>query len=163
MKTPSILAALILSATAATAHEFTLGDLTINHATSFETPVTAKTGVGYLTITNAGTEADRLLGVKADFPRVMIHDTEEKDGVARMFHIDAIEIPAGETVTLEPGGMHVMFMGLDGDPLEVGEKIPATLIFESAGEIDVEFSVEARAKAAKKHDHSDHSGHGETN
>ncbi|WP_299500519.1 copper chaperone PCu(A)C [uncultured Roseobacter sp.] len=148
-------AALLSMSTAALAHEFKLGDLVINHPMTFNTAATAKTGGGYLEVTNTGDTADRLIGVKADFPKVELHTTEEKDGVARMMHVDAIEIPAGETVSLEPGGFHVMFMGLGGDPFEVGEKIPATLIFENAGEIDVMFNVEERTHEDK----TDHSGH----
>ncbi len=144
--------------TPATAHEFKIGDLTINHPMALETAKTAMAGAGYLSVTNTGDTTDRLMAVKADFPKVMLHTTEETDGIARMIHLEAIDIPAGETVTLAPGGMHVMFMGLGGDPFEVGETIPATLVFEIAGEIDVEFNVEARDGHGAGAD--DHSGHG---
>ena len=139
------------------AHEFTVGDLTIDHAMAFETAVSAKSGGGYLSITNNGTTGDRLIAVKAAFPRVMLHTTEEKDGIARMMHIEAVDIPAGQTVALAPGGMHVMFMGLNGDPFEVGEKVPATLVFEKSGEVDVEFSVKARTQGETST--TNHSGH----
>ena len=62
-------------------------------------------------------------------------------------------VPAGETVTLEPGGYHVMFVGLAGDPFEVGDAFPATLVFEKAGEIEVVFEVEKRNHTQ---DHSNH-------
>jgi hypothetical protein len=91
-----------------------------------------------------------LLAVRAGFPRVMMHDTETVDDIATMFHIDSLVIPAGETVTFAPGGKHVMFMGLDGDPFEEGETVPATLIFEKSGEIDIEFNVETMLDG---HDH----------
>lgn len=126
------------------AHEFTVGDLTVDHPMAFETAKTAMAGGGFLTVTNNGTEDDRLIAVRADFPKVELHTTEEQDGVAKMIHVDAVDIPAGETVALEPGGFHVMFMGLRGDPFEVGEEIPATLVFEKAGEVEVMFSVEER-------------------
>ncbi|MDP5359854.1 MAG: copper chaperone PCu(A)C, partial [Paracoccaceae bacterium] len=57
-------------------------------------------------------------------------------------------------VQLAPGGLHVMFMGLGGDPFEVGETFPATLVFEKAGEVEVVFYVEERTAEAM-----DHSGH----
>lgn len=153
MKLPLIVTIALCSSSLAAAHEFTLGDLEILHPMAFETPVTAKSGAGYLTVTNTGESDDSLVEVRADFPKVMLHLSEEKDGVATMTHVDKLDIPAGETVELAPGGYHVMFMGLGGDPLEVGEKIKATLVFEQAGEIDVEFNVEPRDGA------SDHSGH----
>lgn len=147
-----------------TAHEFTIGDLIIEHPMVFETPRSAMSGGGYLIVTNNGTSSDRLIDVRADFPRVKLHTTEETDGIARMMHVEAIEIPAGETVALEPGGFHVMFMGLNGDPFEVGEEIAATLIFERAGRVDVVFKVEARdGVTGGRMDHSGHDGHGMTN
>lgn len=152
------IAALSLFATTAIAHEYKIGDLVIDHPMAFETPMTAKSGGGYLTITNNGDQADRLIAVQADFPRVMLHTTEMKDDVARMMHIDAVEIPAGETVSLAPGGMHVMFMGLDGDPFVVGEEIPATLVFEQSGAIEIIFNVEERGGEAT--DHSMHQADG---
>lgn len=148
---------LALTAPAASAYEYKVGDLTIDHPYSFETAATAMAGAGYVTITNTGTEADRLIAVEADFPRVMIHTTTMEDGVASMSHVDGVDLPAGETITLAPGGYHVMFMGLDGDPFEEGEAVQATLVFEKAGTLEVSFDVEVRdADAMEKMDHSDH-------
>ena len=147
------------------ADEYTVGDLVIDHPVAFETAATANSGAGYLTVTNNGDTDDRMVLIEADFPRVMLHETEVKDDVARMIHLDAIDIPAGDTVVFQPGGRHVMFMGLNGDPFEVGEEINAKLVFENAGEIDVVFTVEARDQEAHDHssesdDHSAHEGHG---
>lgn len=135
-----------LFALPATAHEYQAGAITVDHPMAFETPKTARVGGGYLTITNSGETADRLVGISAEgFDEVSLHETTTDDmGVARMTHVEGVHLPAGETVTLEPGGLHVMFMGLDGDPFEEGEKIPATLIFEKAGRLDVTFNVESR-------------------
>ncbi|MEM7440644.1 MAG: copper chaperone PCu(A)C [Pseudomonadota bacterium] len=142
----------LLATSPALAHEYKVGDLTIDHPISFETPKNARAGGGYMMITNAGDAADKLVEVRADFPQVMIHlSTVDDQGVARMEHVMALDIPAGETVELKPGGYHVMFMGLNGDPLEEGETIPATLVFEKAGEIEVVFKVEKRKHGS--HDH----------
>lgn len=153
----SVLAVLSFS-TASMAHDYSAGDLDIQHPMAFETAPSVKAGGGYMTITNTGDDDDALIGVKADFPRVMIHQTVEEDGIAKMNHVDRIDIPAGEAVELTPGGFHVMFMGLDA-PLEAGAKIPATLIFENAGEVEVTFNVEPRGSEAKDHSGHDHSGH----
>lgn len=139
--------ALFCLAATARAHEFTSGALTIEHPMAYETAPSAMTGGGYLTIVNAGTDDDRLIEVRADFPKVEVHTTVEEDGVARMTHVDAVEVPAGGAVSFEPGGYHFMFMGLAGDPFEAGEKIPATLVFEKAGEVVIVFNVEARPGA----------------
>ena len=130
--------------TSALADDFKVGDLEIDHPLAFETPPMAMTGGGFMTITNTGDSADRLIAVRADFPRVEVHETVVTDGVGKMLPVDGIDIPAGDTVTLQPGGYHVMFIGLDGQQFVEGEKIPATLVFEQAGEVAVEFAVEKR-------------------
>ncbi|EDQ05633.1 hypothetical protein DSM14862_02618 [Sulfitobacter indolifex] len=153
----AVLAALL--ALPAAAHEYTAGDIVVDHPMAFETPKTARVGGGYLTITNGGDTADRLVSITAEgFDEVSIHETTTDDmGVARMSHVDGVELLAGETVTLVPGGLHIMFMGLDGDPFEVGEKIPATLTFEKAGTLDVTFNVESRrGHNADEMEHSNH-------
>ena len=150
-------AAVLFAATSANAHDYTLGDLQIGHPYTFETLSTARAGGGYLTITNNGDTDDRLIAVNADFPRVMLHTTEMQDGVARMVHLDdSVAIPAGATVTLQPGEIHVMFMGL-ASPFVAGDEFPATLVFEEAGEVAITFKVEVRT--ADGHDHSAHADH----
>jgi copper(I)-binding protein len=137
-------AAAVLLATAAGAHDYTLGKLAIEHPHAIETPASAKTGAGYLTISNSGDTGDRLIAVRTEFPRSEIHTVEtDAAGVSRMRPVEAVEIPAGGTVVLAPQGMHVMFMGLE-EPLVAGESIPATLEFETAGTVAVEFRVEPR-------------------
>jgi copper(I)-binding protein len=140
----------------AAAHEVTTESLVIDHPYTLETVATAMSGAGYMTITNTGSVPDRLLEVRADFPRVSLHGTQtDAQGVTRMVPVEGIAISPGATVTLAPGGMHVMFMGLDGDPFEEGERIPATLVFERAGEIAVEFWVEPRTGATTGHEGHD--------
>ena len=60
-----------------------------------------------------------------------------------MMPVEALEIAPGATVTLEPRGLHVMFMGLAA-PWKAGDEIPATLVFETAGAVPIVFKVEAR-------------------
>ena len=138
------------------ANEFTLGDLVVTQVTAKTTPATAMSGAGYLTITNTGETADRLIGVEAEFPRVMMHDTRVENDVATMFHVDAVPLAPGETVTFAPGGKHIMFMGLNGDPFEEGESIPARLIFEMAGTLDVTFSVQTLEAITGEAAHAGH-------
>jgi periplasmic copper chaperone A len=134
------------------AHEFAAGGLTIGHPYAFATAPGARAGAGYFSVTNAGAELDRLVAVKADFPRVELHETEvDAAGVARMAAVEAVEVPAGATVALEPRGVHVMFMGLTA-PLAPEGRIPAVLVFEKAGEIAVEFAVEPRGADDAGHD-----------
>ena len=142
--------ALTLIPTFGMAHDYKIGDLVIAHPFARVTAATAMTGAGYMTVTNTGETDDVLFEVRADFSRVMMHDTETVDDISRMIHLEILAIPAGETVTFAPGGKHVMFMGLQGDPFEEGETVLATLVFENAGEIEIEFNVE---KMTEGHGH----------
>ena len=68
-------------------------------------------------------------------------------GVAKMRQVTGLEIKPGETVELKPGGMHVMFMGLK-QPLKQGQKVKGTLVFEKAGTVAIEFTVQAAGAPA---------------
>lgn len=152
---PAVLLTLLALAAPAAAHEITAGEIQIIHPHLTATSPAAKSAAGYLAIVNEGAEAERLLAVRADFAEAQLHLSEVgADGVARMSPVEAVEIPAGETVVLEPGGLHLMFMGLAA-PLAEGQTRPATLVFEHAGELEVEFEVEAREGPGG----TDHSGH----
>jgi copper(I)-binding protein len=128
----------------ALAHEFKLGDLEIDHPWSRATPPGAQVAGGYLTVVNHGGQADRLLSVTSDISaRAEIHEMAVKDGVMTMRPVKGgVEIPAGGKVELKPGGYHLMLMGLK-QPAKKGDSFPATLTFEKAGSVTVEFQVEA--------------------
>ena len=79
---------------------------------------------------------------------VEIHSMSMKDGVMKMFPVDAVDVPAGKTVKLAPGGYHVMFMQLK-EPFKEGAKVPVTLVFEKAGSVDVVFTVNAMGAMPK--------------
>jgi copper(I)-binding protein len=68
--------------------------------------------------------------------------------VMKMRQVEAIEVPAGKSVELKPGGLHIMFIGLKA-PLKAGDKFPLKLKFEKAGEVTVQVNVEA---AGASHD-----------
>ncbi len=81
----------------------------------------------------------------------------EMDGdVMRMRKLEqGIALPAGKTVELKPGGLHVMFIGLKA-PLKEGDRFPLKLRFEKAGEVQVDVKIEAMgaaAPASKAHEH----------
>jgi periplasmic copper chaperone A len=103
-------------------------------------------GGGFLTLTSA--KGDRLVGGSTALAeRFELHTMAMKGDVMEMRQVDAIELPAGKPVKLEPGGLHVMFIGLK-QPLPLGSKVPVTLKFEKAGEVKVEFDVMSRPAAA---------------
>ena len=102
-------------------------------------------GGGFLKITSA--TADRLIAASAPVSRTVELHTMQMDGdVMRMREIPAIEIPAGQTVELKPGGLHVMFIGLT-QTLDSGASFPLTLRFEKAGEVKVDVKVRNQGPA----------------
>jgi len=137
------LAACLLWAGSALAIDYTLGPLVIGQPWAHATAATAPGGAAYLTIRNTGTTPDRLIAARsAASGLVQMHEMKMDGDVMRMRELDnGIEIPAGGTVTLAPGGLHLMMMGLK-EPMLKDSKVPMTLTFEKAGKIDVEFAVE---------------------
>ena len=134
---------LALAAAPALAQEFKAGDITIDKAWARATPKGADVGAGYLVVHNNGGTPDRLTGGSADFATVEIHEMKTQDGVMTMRQVaDGLSIPAHGAVRLAPGGYHMMFTHL-AKPLTKGEKVTATLTFEHAGPVAVEFPVEA--------------------
>lgn len=135
---------LSLAALAAAAQDATLGALTVSHAWSRATPPAARTGGGYLTIANAGGTDDRLTGLAVD-PSIAdaaeLHSMSMDNGVMRMRRVeDGLAVPAGKTVELSPGGLHIMLVGLKA-PLKDGTRVPLTLTFDSAGTVTVDLAV----------------------
>jgi copper(I)-binding protein len=144
----------------------------VSGAWSRNSPTMAETGAAYLTITSAAD--DRLVGASVDpsvagtveiHETVMAEDGMAEDGMAvdgmaedemaedemadmggemTMRPVDGIDLPAGEAVALEPGGLHIMLLDLAA-PLEVGQTYELTLTFEQAGEQTV--TVEVREDA----------------
>jgi copper(I)-binding protein len=131
------------SATAGVA-TFKLGDLTVTSPWTRATPGGAKIAGGYLKIFNNGTSVDRFVGGKSEATdHVEIHEMSMIDGVMKMRPLpNGLEIKPGETVELKPGSYHLMFMDLKR-PLKQGDTFKATLQFEKAGSLDLNFNVNA--------------------
>ena len=139
-----------LAAAPTRADDVKAGDLTIVQPWARATPKGAAVGAAYLTIKNDGATADKLTGGKADFGTLQVHEMSMTGGVMKMRELtDGLTIPAHGSVTLAPGGYHLMFVDLKS-PLVKGEPVKATLNFEHAGAVDVTFDVRAVGAAAPK-------------
>jgi len=111
----------------------------------------AKAGAAYMKIMNHSKKDDRLISVYSDIAKkTELHTHLKSDnGVMKMMHIDkGIEIGAMKEHALVRGGEHIMFMGLN-EPFENGKIIPVTLLFEKAGEVNIEVVVDQKRKEKK--------------
>jgi len=149
----------VLSPTAAHAHDYRVGPLRVDHPWATATPQGAQVGAGYMKITNESTQSDRLVAITSTVAgKVAVHASVREGHVIKMRPLDkGLEIKPGETVELRPEAMHIMFEGLRA-PLVAGTPVKATLVFEKAGSIDVDFATEplgtkAPAAPAQTHMH----------
>lgn len=144
-----ILAAAVIAALPASAATYRLGSLEV--ANPWSRPAAVKmNGAGFMTLTNRGKAADKLMAVESNVARkIELHRSSMTNGVASMQRQDGgIPAPAGQSVTLAPGGYHIMFIGLN-QAFKSGDKIPATLVFQSGTKMKVEFQVGMAAPAAE--------------
>ena len=124
----------VFSFSDAQAHEIKIGDLVIGHPWARQSPMGADVAAGFMTITNNGKEADRLVKATASVaPTVQLHEMKMEGDVMKMSEVPGgIVIPPGATVELKPMSLHIMFMDLKA-PIKEGE----------AGAVNVEYEVMA--------------------
>ena len=141
MKLPVVVLILIASL----AQSFATSPITIERPWARASAPGQTVGGGFMTILHQGATEDRLVSATTPIAReVQIHTMNMDGGVMRMRPVEGgLTIPAGGRVVLQPGGLHLMFMELSA-PLAAGSTFPVTLRFANAGDIKVEFNVEAR-------------------
>lgn len=142
---------------AAAAHDYTLGELRIEHPWARATPGRIKTAAVYLELWNDGATPDRLVRIETPVAAgATLHRTETTGGVARMSAVADFAVGPGDAAVLSPQtGHHIMFEGLK-QPLKQGERVPMTLTFEKAGAVTIEVAVEAAAARGSGHGHVHH-------
>lgn len=144
----------LLSGSPALAHGFKAGSIEIGHPWSRATPPGARTGAGYLTLSNAGSADDKLVSASSpSAEKVEVHEMSITDGVMNMRRVDGLAIPAGGSAALAPGGYHLMLMGIKA-PFKEGQMIPVTLTFEKAGSVEVQLQVDKMGATGPAHDHA---------
>jgi copper(I)-binding protein len=137
-------AALSLWGGAAAAETYTVGAIEIANPWARATPKSAPVGGAYMTITNKGAEADRLMGASTPLAsKAEVHQMTMDKGVMAMRPVQGgLEIKPGQTVVLKPESFHLMLTGLK-QPMTQGDHVKATLDFAKAGKLDLEFVVES--------------------
>jgi hypothetical protein len=125
-----------------TAQDYRVGDIVVADPWARAAPLAGRPGAAYMALTNTGTVDDRLIAAGADVAgTVELHSHTMTDGVMRMRRVEGgIPVPAGETVALAPGGLHVMLIDL-AQPLAVGDRFPLILTFAESGDVTVDVAV----------------------
>jgi periplasmic copper chaperone A len=128
----------------AEAADYDVGPIHITQPWARATPKGATSGAAYMTITNKGATPDRVSCVSSDASaQCQIHSMTMDGDVMKMRPVEGgLEIKPGETVTLQPTSFHVMLVDLK-QPLEQGKTIKATLKFDHAGTLDIEYPIAA--------------------
>ncbi|MBC2885770.1 copper chaperone PCu(A)C [Ochrobactrum sp. CM-21-5] len=129
-------------ATVASAAEVSIGDLKLSDSCIRAMLPGAQVAGGYLTITNTGQTADRLIAVSSERSgKAQIHEMAMDDDVMIMRELpEGLDIPAHESVKLAPGGYHLMLMDI-ADPLKEGQVSKVTLNFEKSGPVEIDVTV----------------------
>jgi periplasmic copper chaperone A len=124
------------------AETYTVGSIEIANPWARATPKGASVGGGYMTITNKGSEPDRLLGGSSPVAaKLEVHQMSMNNGTMTMRPVPGgLEIKPGQTVVFNPDSFHIMIMGLK-QPLSQGEHVKATLDFAKAWKVEIEYVV----------------------
>ena len=150
------LGAIVLSAMSGS----TFAELIVENAHIRESIPGAPNSAAFMILKNASEQDVVLTSVTSKLARATeLHNHINDEGVMRMREVPEIVVPAGQSVELKPGGLHVMFMGL-ANPLKQGEQGSFTLVDQSGQAYPVQAPVK-KIKMQMKHDHAhshDHKG-----
>ena len=143
MRVSTVAAALLgLLCVAPAAHEYTSKGVTVAHPWARATSGGAKVGAAYFEVRVDAGKGDRLIEASTPVAALAeVHEHSMEAGVARMRRVEVIAVPAGKPLVLGPGGYDVMLMGLK-EPLKEGDIFKLTVVFERAGAIEVDATVE---------------------
>jgi hypothetical protein len=134
----------------------TIGTIAIHDAWARASLGQTGTSAVYMTLEASGNRGDRLVAAASPVAAsAKLHTHLMEGGVAKMRPVAAIEITAGESIVLEPGGLHIMLIGL-GETLLEGNALPLSLTFEDSGTIELEVPIRGLGGGM---DHGGHGGH----
>ena len=151
------LLAILLATTVTSAQHYAAGNIDIQSPWSRELPPTSPNGAVYLTLTNHGTQPDKLLSASTDVAELVeIHSHILEDGMMKMRRVESVDLPPHKAVLFSPGGYHFMLIGLKR-PLEADDRFQLLLEFEQNSQVLVEVVVQssdAQSTGKTGHNHS---------
>ena len=111
----------------------------------------------FMSLTNQGDADHSLASAESDVAKVVeMHTHLMEDGMMKMRRVEQIDLPAGETVTLAPGGLHVMLIGLK-QQLQPGDDVSLTLTLDDGSELSLTAPVRKVMPMGQTHEM--HGGH----
>jgi periplasmic copper chaperone A len=124
--------------------------VSVTNAWARATPPGVATGAAYFTIVNRAKHSDTLVSLTTPAAAMAeLHQTTVENGLSRMHAAGQIAIAPGQAVKADPGGLHVMLMGLKS-PLVAGTKVPLVLTFRHAGAVTVQMDVQPATYVARE-------------
>jgi copper(I)-binding protein len=148
-----LLAIFLLSISGTVVAESTIEGITITDPYVRAVPPGQPNSASFMTVTNAGGSDRALVGGSSPAAKVVeLHTHTMEGGMMRMRQVEKIDLPAGKDVSLKPGGLHVMLIGLKQN-LTPGENVPITLKFADGSELMVDAPVRKLQMKMKKMDH----------
>ena len=127
-----------------------VGPIKIEHAYTRATMPGQQVAGGFMKIENKSGPADQLISASSPIAgEVQLHEMAMEGNVMKMRQVKDIALPAGGSVELKPGGLHLMFINIKA-PLSAGETVPVKLKFAKAGEVEVKMPVNVMGQNVKQ-------------
>jgi copper(I)-binding protein len=140
---PLLLLSTVMARAQSQAAVYQLGHIQVTRLRAPPTPPTSGVAAVYLWISNGGSKADSLVAISSPIAaKAEMHSSTTAHGVMLMRPVEAVVIPPGATIKIEPGALHLMLQGLQ-HPLEPGAAFSLTLEFRDAGMLVVQVPVKA--------------------
>ncbi|RFA29065.1 hypothetical protein CAI21_11515 [Alkalilimnicola ehrlichii] len=132
--------------------DFAADSIQVSDPFARATPPGMENSAAYMTLRNPSDETFALVAAESTIAQtVELHTHLHEDGVMKMRKVEEIIVPAGDEIGLEPGGYHIMLLGLE-HALAAGDDVPLTLIFNDGSRLDV--TAEARHPSGhRRHGH----------
>lgn len=119
-------------------------------------PPGQRNSAAFMRLDNASDRAQALVAARSTAAQaVELHGHSMRNGMMSMRPVEQVEVPAGQAVALEPGGLHVMLIGLEGE-LVLGQGVPLTLVFGDGSEREISAPVRKIQSQAMSHQHHHH-------
>jgi copper(I)-binding protein len=137
----AVVASIALLAVAPIVHA--QGKLSVYDAWIRQAPPGASMMAGYATLKNEGDAPIKVLTVQSDaFRQSSIHETVVERGVSKMRELPRIDLAAGATIEMKPGGAHLM-LSEPRHPIVVGEKVHMVFLLADGTRVEAYFDVQA--------------------